>query len=73
MERLDNDTFAIAYSKEKLKQLTKSRAPDVQDRQQNNLFLNENGTEKDGIKKLVAVLVASSKARGNWLQTRLTL
>ena len=73
MGRSDNDAVAITYSKEKPKHLTKSKAPDVQDRQQNNLFLNENGTEKDGIKKLVAVLVASSKARRNWLQTRLTL
>jgi hypothetical protein len=58
VEGTDGGSFAIASSKQELKQLMKSDAEVVYDQSKGKLFLNDNGTAKGWGKKKVGGLLA---------------
>ena len=59
IEGMDTGTFAIATSKQELKQLMTSDADVVYDEKKGKLYLNENGVEKGWGAKKVGGLIAN--------------
>jgi hypothetical protein len=60
---LEDGTFAIATSKQELKQLMTSDADVVYDKKKGKLYLNENGVEKGWGDKKVGGLLAKLKGK----------
>ena len=63
IEGMDTGTFAIATSKQELKQLMTSDADVVYDKKKGKLYLNENGEEKGWGDKKVGGLLAKLKGK----------
>ena len=63
IEGMDTGTFAIATSKQELKQLMTSVAVVVYDKKKGKLYLNENGEEKGWGDKKVGGLLAKLKGK----------